>query len=70
MSNYGSPRKFRSRYKTYHRQAAALPSSWGEWVDGKDGSGSRPGRLVMLWILTTAVLFSAIGGAVYGFVIH
>ena len=67
MSNYGSPRKFRSRYKTYHRQAAALPSSWNDWVDGK---GSRSSRRGVPWIFSIAAIGSLIGGAVYQYVIR
>jgi hypothetical protein len=68
MGNYGSPRKFRSRYKTYHRQAAGHPTSWTHWVDPAQ-SGKTRSPLIARRVFAV-ILASLIGTALCGFVLR
>ncbi|WP_264514734.1 hypothetical protein [Luteolibacter rhizosphaerae] len=51
MSNYGSPRKFRSRYRTCHRQAAARAFTWEQWA--RERRHPEATRKAITWCLAT-----------------
>ena len=68
MSNYGTPRKFRSRYKTYHRQAAGHASTWNHWV-GRTHS-DKSARSVVAWIVLALIVLSSAWGAIYAFAVR